>query len=91
MGALEEMDLSMGNRQSTIDCMAKVVRAMLVCRQVTIKSLALKADVSMDTARRAMAGLLREGLARRTHPTPNSQNPSTPQREYLYVWTGAAD
>ena len=81
----------MGNRQSTIDCMAKVVRAMLVCQQVTIKSLALKADISMDTARRAMAGLQREGLAKRAHPTPDPQNPAAPQREYLYVWIGTAD
>ena len=73
-----------GNRQSTIDCMAKVVRAMLVCGQVTIKVLAYKADISEDTARRAIAGLRREGLVMRE----DRRNPS---KEFTYVWAGAQD
>ena len=73
-----------GNRQSTIDCMAKVVRAMLVCEQVTIKVLAYKADISEDTARRAIAGLRREGLVIRK----DRRNPS---KEFTYVWAGAQD
>lgn len=80
------MDHSMraGNRQSTIDCMAKVVRALLVCGRVTIKTLADKADISEDTARRAIAGLRREGLVVRESLRNSS-------KEYVYVWAGAQD
>ena len=77
-------NMKAGNRQSTIDCMAKVVRAMLVCGRVTIKVLAYKADISEDTARRAIAGLRREGLVTRE----DHRNPS---KEFTYVWAGAQD
>ena len=73
-----------GNRQRTIDCMAKVVRAMLVCGRVTIKVLAHKADISEDTARRAIAGLRREGLVTR-------EDRRNPNKEFTYVWAGAQD
>ena len=76
--------MKVGNRQSTIDCMAKVVRAMLVCGQVTIKVLAHKADISEDTARRAIAGLQREGLVTR-------EARRNPTKEFIYVWAGAQE
>ena len=72
-----------GNRQSTIDCMAKVVRALIVCKQVSIRTLADKADISVDTARRAMTGLLKEGLIKKTTLLGE-------KREYIYEWVGAA-
>ena len=73
-----------GNRQSTIDCMAKVVRALLVCERVTIKVLADKADISVDTARRAMAGLQKERLVKR-------EILRNVAKEYVYVWAGTQD
>lgn len=76
----EGMDLSMGNRQSTIDCMAKIVRALMVCRQVTVRTLADKADVSVATVQRVLAGLKREGLVVRVRLPPGSG------REYVYGW-----
>ena len=72
----------MGNRQSTINCMAKVVRALLVCNHVTIQMLADKADISVDTARRAVAGLQKEGLVIQDTSVPTST------REYVYLWVG---
>lgn len=72
----------MGNRQSTINCMSKVVRALLVCNRVTIRMLADKADVSVDTARRAVAGLQKEGLVIQDTSVPTST------REYVYLWVG---
>ena len=84
--SVKGMDHTMkaGNRQSTIDCMAKVVRAMLVCGRVTIKVLADKADISEDTARRAIAGLRREGLVKR-------EDLRNLAKEYVYVWVGAQE
>ena len=76
--------MRVGNRQSTIDCMAKVVRALLVCERVTIKVLADKADISEDTARRAIAGLQREGLVKREDLRNLAQ-------EFVYVWVGAQE
>lgn len=76
--------MGVGNRQSTIDCMAKVVRALLVCGRVTIKVLADKADISEDTARRAIAGLQREGLIKREDLRNLAQ-------EFVYVWVGAQE
>ena len=76
--------MGVGNRQSTIDCMAKVVRALLVCERVTIKVLADKADISEDTARRAIAGLQREGLVKREDLRNLAQ-------EFVYVWVGAQE
>lgn len=73
-----------GNRQSTIDCMAKVVRALLVCERVTIKVLADKADISEDTARRAVAGLQREGLVKR-------EGLRNLAKEFVYAWVGTQD
>lgn len=73
-----------GNRQSTIDCMAKVVRALLVCGRVTMKVLADKADISEDTARRAIAGLQREGLVKR-------EKQRSPSKEFVYTWVGIQD
>lgn len=81
---MKDADHSMGNRQSTIDCMAKVVRALLVCQQLTIRVLASKADISVAAARRAVAGLHREGLIKRD-ATPS------PTREHVYVWVGVED
>lgn len=72
----------MGNRQSTINCMSKVVRAFLVCNRVTIRTLADKADISVDTARRAVAGLQKEGLVIQDTSVPTST------REYVYLWVG---
>ena len=85
-GGMKSTDHSMGvgNRQSTIDCMAKVVRALLVCERVTIKVLADKADISEDTARRAIAGLQREGLVKREDLRNLAQ-------EFVYVWVGAQE
>ena len=77
-------NMRVGNRQSTIDCMAKVVRAMLVCERVTIKVLAYKADISEDTARRVIAGLRREGLVMR-------EDHRNPTKEFIYVWAGAQE
>ena len=73
-----------GNRQSTIDCMAKVVRALLVCERVTIKVLADKADISEDTARRAVAGLQREGLVKR-------EGLRNLAKEFVYAWVGTRE
>ena len=72
----------MANRQSTINCMSKVVRALLVCNHVTIRVLADKADISVDTARRAVAGLQKEGLVIQDTSVPTST------REYVYLWVG---
>ena len=62
--------------------MAKVVRALLVCNRVTIRVLADKADISVDTARRAVAGLQKEGLVIQDTSVPTST------REYVYLWVG---
>lgn len=84
--SMKDADHSMGvgNRQSTIDCMAKVVRALLVCERVTIKVLADKADISEDTARRAIAGLQREGLVKR-------EVLRNLAKEFVYAWVGTQE
>ena len=44
--------------------------------------LADKADISVDTARRAVAGLQKEGLVIQDTSVPTST------REYVYLWVG---
>ena len=73
-----------GSRRSASYCMAKVVRALLVCARVTIKVLADKADISEDTARRAMAGLQREGLVKR-------EALRNLAKEFVYAWVGTQE
>ena len=56
---------AVGNRQSTMDCMAKAIRAFLLCNTLSIKELMNKADISERTAFRVVDCLLKERLVAR--------------------------
>lgn len=73
--------LSRPPRGRSLDCMARIVSAFLICGQLSRQEMELKAGVGNSTAARAAKALLLEGLIEVVPDTDYS-------RKIIYRWKG---